>query len=207
MFLRAILDAPADDTSRLVYADWLEEQGQTDRAEFIRGQCELARLPEGDIRRQELQARQEQLLWIAHREDWVQQFGVAMTWENALTLFKRRLAETVAWCRNRSAHSLRTPVLEPTSLIGQGIWRSPSTAEREAIVKALANRRAKLLAENGRHAQTSDVDLAGGRLLLFDLDHPYYFLEWCDLFTQMSEWKWGVGDSVVLGKIGRSTSN
>ena len=42
---RAILDNPADDVVRLVYADWLEESG-TDaaRAEFIRVQCELARL-------------------------------------------------------------------------------------------------------------------------------------------------------------------
>ena len=35
-FLQAILDAPDDDTPRLVYADWLEEHGQPDRAEFIR---------------------------------------------------------------------------------------------------------------------------------------------------------------------------
>ena len=27
-FLRAILDAPDDDTPRLVYADWLEERGE-----------------------------------------------------------------------------------------------------------------------------------------------------------------------------------
>ena len=43
-FLAAILDSPDDDTPRLVYADWLEENGQEARAEFIRVQCELARL-------------------------------------------------------------------------------------------------------------------------------------------------------------------
>lgn len=37
--LRAILDEPADDAPRLVYADWLEENGQPERAEFIRVQC------------------------------------------------------------------------------------------------------------------------------------------------------------------------
>lgn len=41
--LRAILEAPADDAPRLVYADWLEENGQTERAEFIRTQIELVR--------------------------------------------------------------------------------------------------------------------------------------------------------------------
>jgi uncharacterized protein (TIGR02996 family) len=37
---RAILENPADDLPRLVYADWLEEHGQPERAEFIRLQCE-----------------------------------------------------------------------------------------------------------------------------------------------------------------------
>jgi uncharacterized protein (TIGR02996 family) len=44
LLLRAILEAPAEDTPRLVYADWLDENGQPERAEFIRVQCELPRL-------------------------------------------------------------------------------------------------------------------------------------------------------------------
>jgi uncharacterized protein (TIGR02996 family) len=39
-FLRAIFDAPDDDTPRLVYADFLQENGDDDRAEFIRLDCE-----------------------------------------------------------------------------------------------------------------------------------------------------------------------
>lgn len=34
-----------DDAPRLVYADWLEQQGDLARADLIRAQCELARLP------------------------------------------------------------------------------------------------------------------------------------------------------------------
>ena len=41
--LAAVLAAPDDDTPRLVYADWLTEQGDGERAEFVRVQCELAR--------------------------------------------------------------------------------------------------------------------------------------------------------------------
>lgn len=41
-FLRAILDDPADDTARLVYADWLDDHGEAERAEFIRAQIGLA---------------------------------------------------------------------------------------------------------------------------------------------------------------------
>ena len=40
---RGILDNPEDDVPRLVFADWLEEHGEADRAEFIRVQCERAR--------------------------------------------------------------------------------------------------------------------------------------------------------------------
>jgi uncharacterized protein (TIGR02996 family) len=43
-FLQAILAEPENDTHRLVYADWLEEHGDAARAEFIRVQCELARM-------------------------------------------------------------------------------------------------------------------------------------------------------------------
>ena len=38
--LRAICENPQEDTPRLVYADWLDENDQPERAEFIRLQCE-----------------------------------------------------------------------------------------------------------------------------------------------------------------------
>jgi uncharacterized protein (TIGR02996 family) len=43
--LDAVLAAPDDDGPRLVYADWLEERGDADRAEFIRVQLRLAQSP------------------------------------------------------------------------------------------------------------------------------------------------------------------
>ncbi len=38
---RAIRENPSDDMPRLVYADWLQENGQPERADFIRLQCEV----------------------------------------------------------------------------------------------------------------------------------------------------------------------
>src|SRR5262249_54353685 len=35
-FLDAIIEDPEDDTPRLVYADWLDDQGEAERAELIR---------------------------------------------------------------------------------------------------------------------------------------------------------------------------
>lgn len=49
-FIKAILADPDDDAPRLIYADWLDEQGQDQRAEFIRVQCRLATLrPKGRV--------------------------------------------------------------------------------------------------------------------------------------------------------------
>jgi uncharacterized protein (TIGR02996 family) len=61
-FLATILEDPDDDTPRLIYADWLDDRGQTDRAEFIRLQCEIARLPEDDDRLPPLQEIERRLL-------------------------------------------------------------------------------------------------------------------------------------------------
>ena len=46
--LAAIAADPEDDTARLAYADFVEENGEPDRAAFIRNQVELARLKSGD---------------------------------------------------------------------------------------------------------------------------------------------------------------
>ncbi|QJW99599.1 TIGR02996 domain-containing protein [Frigoriglobus tundricola] len=49
--LRAIGEHPEEDTPRLMYADWLEEQGESDRADFVRNQVELARCDSNDLSR------------------------------------------------------------------------------------------------------------------------------------------------------------
>jgi uncharacterized protein (TIGR02996 family) len=46
--LRAIAAHPEEDTPRLMYADWLEENGQPERAEFVRVQVELGRIDLND---------------------------------------------------------------------------------------------------------------------------------------------------------------
>lgn len=47
-FLREIADRPDEDAPRLVLADWFDDNGDPDRAEFIRAQCKLAALSEDD---------------------------------------------------------------------------------------------------------------------------------------------------------------
>jgi uncharacterized protein (TIGR02996 family) len=68
-FLRAIFDAPDDDTPRLVYADFLDENGEPERAELIRLQCELARTPvSSDPSQKALRTRERELLGRLHPE-------------------------------------------------------------------------------------------------------------------------------------------
>ena len=60
--IRAIRDNPDDDTVRLVYADFVEEEGDTARGEFIRVQVALSRTPESDPARRSLEDREHELL-------------------------------------------------------------------------------------------------------------------------------------------------
>lgn len=61
-FLAAILESPDDDMPRLIYADWLEEQGESEHAEFIRNQIELAAGTASASRQQYLSTRESELL-------------------------------------------------------------------------------------------------------------------------------------------------
>jgi uncharacterized protein (TIGR02996 family) len=42
--LAAVIASPDDDLPRLVYADWLDEHGEPERAEFVRAQVELEQM-------------------------------------------------------------------------------------------------------------------------------------------------------------------
>jgi uncharacterized protein (TIGR02996 family) len=73
-FLRAILERPKDDTSPLVYADWLEEQQgpvPAARAEFLRLTVELASMARADIRRMKAIQKRLQELAATLDPDWL----------------------------------------------------------------------------------------------------------------------------------------
>jgi uncharacterized protein (TIGR02996 family) len=90
--LSAVLANPADDLPRLVYADYLEENGERERAEFIRVQCEIAdidrkrmvkeRIPGGSVavravaarRERELRPKGDRLYWGTGPYDYITGF-------------------------------------------------------------------------------------------------------------------------------------
>jgi uncharacterized protein (TIGR02996 family) len=79
-FYRSICETPGDDVPRLIFADWLEENGHAEQAEFIRLGIKLDALPWPDMEdgeawdrvsdaREPLTRRAESLL-AAHRREW-----------------------------------------------------------------------------------------------------------------------------------------
>jgi uncharacterized protein (TIGR02996 family) len=75
---QAILDDPDADAPRLVYADWLEEHGDPDRADFIRLQIGLTR-PDLDLGRRLLSYRRTEQLRDRHEAAWLADLPVWAT--------------------------------------------------------------------------------------------------------------------------------
>jgi uncharacterized protein (TIGR02996 family) len=79
-FLRAICENPDDDTVRLVYADWLDEHGESDRAELIRIGLRLAAGGCSSAEEQSLRARERELIQ-RNRERWFAELPRARNFE------------------------------------------------------------------------------------------------------------------------------
>ncbi len=67
--VRAIIACPADDSLRLIFADWLDENGDEERAKFIRLQIDLTRLARYTDAWEELFQQQLELRW-KHADRW-----------------------------------------------------------------------------------------------------------------------------------------
>ena len=72
-FLQEVLKNPDEDEARLVYADWLEEQGSA-RGDFIRAQCHIASSDETHEEYFDALETEDRLL-IEHGEDWAAELG------------------------------------------------------------------------------------------------------------------------------------
>jgi uncharacterized protein (TIGR02996 family) len=111
-FLQAILAAPEDDQLRLVYADSLTERGDP-RGDFIRVQCELARLPDEDPRRPALEAR-EQALLADHQDAWL---GPLQPLLLAWTFRRGFLEEIVMDARDYETHAAMIHRIAPIRMV------------------------------------------------------------------------------------------
>ncbi len=70
-FFDLIRQNPDDDAPRLIYADWLDDRGDP-RGEFIRVQCELAKIPSREVAKRHPLESREQLLLKHFQAEWTQ---------------------------------------------------------------------------------------------------------------------------------------
>jgi uncharacterized protein (TIGR02996 family) len=152
-FLRAICADPADDTARLVFADWLADHGDPDRGEFIRIEVELARRdPEDEAaerRRSALYARRDTLL-KANQQRWIEPFlpaarditfrrGFVAELEAAIGDFLRHGAQWLAVTpltrvRFTSWGGVWNPLTQSLSTNVERLFASPLLSRLEGIV-------------------------------------------------------------------------
>jgi uncharacterized protein (TIGR02996 family) len=124
-FLQAIRDAPGDDVPRLVYADWLEENGQPERAELIRVQCALTHGVEDREEELALLSRMRALV-VQYRQQWL---GPLAEWAPDV-VFERGFVERVTL-------RARTLVKEAALFDEHPIWSVRLTHVTLSVVAAL----------------------------------------------------------------------
>jgi uncharacterized protein (TIGR02996 family) len=152
-FLRAIRKAPEDDAPRLIYADWLEEQEQTERADFIRIQCRYARMPETELERSVLMTRADLLLrrnwqaWVGPLREivgpWRDRYGESWLRDeyhaDGLLKFQRGFVDTLSLnAESYLRYARRLQALAPIRVLHLwGAGRCAATLAQESTLSGL----------------------------------------------------------------------
>ncbi|WP_166821634.1 TIGR02996 domain-containing protein [Thalassoroseus pseudoceratinae] len=172
-FLHAIVEDPDNDLPRLVYADWLDEQGDP-RGEFIRVQCELAKLDEFDPDRIPLEERQDTLL-KKHKTKWSKDLKVAAIrvfefrrgFVEAVTLNVKNhlqnaeaLLDTVPTIRKVKVNALKAVV--PEFITSKWLERIDSL---NLAGNKLGLRRMRTLLESPHFTEIRELDLTSNNIL------------------------------------------
>ena len=123
---RAILAFPDEDTPRLAFADWFQENGQPERADFIRAQIEFARAEpfspsaRAAAGRAEPLLRAHRLAWGSHLPEYAEDFAFVRGFVGQVTLEAARAPRVLSDVfGNDPVQALR--VVRPT---GREVWVS-----------------------------------------------------------------------------------
>jgi uncharacterized protein (TIGR02996 family) len=125
LFLRTIRERPEDDVPRLLFADWLEEQGDP-RGEFLRLRVELSRWDGADERRRRLEDRHRNLLAALSFDA---SFTPATRWTNAVGMAFVLVPKGTFWMSRVGKNARRQVAIERDFEIGvypvtQGQWQA-----------------------------------------------------------------------------------
>lgn len=130
LLLAAVLASPDDDTPRLAFADWLGENGQGERAEFIRVQCELARV---DMKMWQDADPKSDMCWGC----WIKATGAEYRHKDAVKRFGCKCSGRVTFlCRRErelleEAHTLEWFPLSPYVKWSRGFVESVTCSGRD----------------------------------------------------------------------------
>jgi uncharacterized protein (TIGR02996 family) len=134
-FISAILDTWDDDAPRLVFADWLQEHGESERAEFIRAQIEAADLPEAN-RQNSKPARRAEALESAHGAGWRKALGLR---QHNGTFVRGFLSGVDFFTSQKPSQFRRALTVEPAALTLQlKAWHENDTDVTTEEVDAIA---------------------------------------------------------------------
>ena len=143
--LQAIIENPDDDALRLVFADWFEDHGELERAEFIRVQIELAKLPNVDNRKPELEQRETELL-ARNESAWVKPIRhCVVSW----TFHRGFIAEVTVTVDMYKEHTFELLNLAPirrmwvdgaeVKISGSALGLVPESIARESLILPLGH--------------------------------------------------------------------
>lgn len=139
-FLDAIFAAPDDDLPRLVYADWLDEHDQPERAEFIRVECEAARTDRDSPAYPTLLRRSDRLR-AAHLVRWFGPLVHPTVADHIIT--RRGFVDTLVLSADKfTAHAdiifAHAPLLRELNITTGANWRAFFGSPRMAGIRSLS---------------------------------------------------------------------
>ena len=143
--LDAIFANPGDDTPRLVYADWLEEHGHPEYADFIRLCCRAEGEPSWDVRYQLNRERHERIIRL-HR-DWRLREARFLPAEPTHAFYPRGVFEgrvEVSAFEFLAAADMWHPLIHPRDLSIRGFNEPDQPARLAAHPRLAAVRRLQL---------------------------------------------------------------
>jgi len=113
-FIRDICVNPFDDVPRLIYADWLEEQGRREQAEFIRLQISLVNHHKFETGCP-LRKRERELWLVGRRKNWLTCYNQYVSPEDCRRGFvTKSVAEFKNWGHRGKAVCRHNPIEEVT---------------------------------------------------------------------------------------------
>jgi uncharacterized protein (TIGR02996 family) len=170
-FLADVREHPDEDAPRLVFADWLEDNGDPDRADFIRLQVRLAQLPEHDPARFDLEERSGDLLgehharWLSHLPKWAR--AVELTFRRGLP--EEAKMSAAAWLRHVARLAQLVP-LRRLEVAFTGYTGQLAGVARRAAEVGLSELKCSLYYD-GTDVVTFFTALGAGSLRRLDVHH------------------------------------